>query len=104
MALDKTEQEKVQIYRKSSYFRNITRLVGVEWADEETAEYEIFNSLGNIIEAAPISKSGDNMAFELRLTNTAGWERGKTYIMTIRIMNSETGYSDVVREVEFLVK
>jgi hypothetical protein len=105
MAVKSDEQEYIELYRKSSIFRNITRKDGNFWEASDICEFEVFdNSTGESVDSGDINKSEDQLKFELRYTNTETWERGKTYTLIVRISNTDNGYSDVVLEITAKVK
>jgi len=106
MASRKITMDTVEIHKKSSFISSVVRKDGLDWTDTETAEYEVFNQVGEAVGIGTLTKSDDNKSFELVIPSdlTTKWDRKKKYLTTIRVVNSENGFNSVVREIEFIVK
>ena len=97
-------KKTADIYPNESFFMDITRRDGQEFADTNTFDVEIRNNLNSTIDTATMQRSVAKTEFEIRYFDTTSWEIGKQYKMLGRLKDTTTNYNDVVLEVHFTVK
>ncbi len=66
-----------------------------------SGSYKVVDSTGAEIDAAALVKTGDNKAFELKITQTevATWDVG-TYNMTVLVIEVTEDYGDIIADIQ----
>lgn len=104
ITLENTKKVLGEIYPSESFFMDIEKEDGTEFADTNTCVVEIINHVGELIKKESMQKSVDKTTFEIRFFDTSSWQISKVYRLRARIKDSVSSYNDVVMEAKLTVQ
>ena len=90
------EKLEVDLFQGESFFMDIEREDGSTFDSTTSGEVSSRDNLGETLYTMDMTKSGDELLFELRFTETSEWIVGKKYQLLARLKDSVSGYNDVV--------